>query len=52
MPQRTKRFWVLEKAGTVKFTLVRNLLKINYDLIITGFQTGSHDTEEDEIYIE
>jgi len=51
-PQRNRRFWALEKAGTVKFTLVRNLLKINYDLIITGFQTGSYDAEEDEVYTE
>jgi len=36
--QRRNRFWVIEKAGTVKFTLEQNELQPDSRLTITGFQ--------------
>jgi len=36
---RKRRFWVLEKAGTVKFTLDANDLKEDSRLTISGFKT-------------
>jgi len=49
MPQRKRRFWVLERAGTVKFTLVTNDLKPDSRLTLTGF--GKDTWQKNEIYI-
>jgi len=46
-PER-RTFWVVEKAGTVKFTLQKNNLTADSRLTITGFRwTG----DTDEVYI-
>jgi len=45
-----KRFWVIEKAGTVKFTLEENELKPESRLTITGFHMYGH--KSDESYVE
>jgi len=39
MPARNRRFWVLEDAQTVKFTLDANYLKADSRLTISGFKT-------------
>jgi len=45
---RSRTFWVIEKAGTVKFTLNENNLTADSRLTITGFRwTG----DTDEVYI-
>jgi len=45
---RRRRFWVIEKAGTVKFTLEENELKPECRLTVTGF----HNIEfANEVYI-
>jgi len=42
MPEWKTRFWVLEKPGTVKFTLDANDLKHDPRLTISGFKTVSY----------
>jgi len=39
---RKRRFWVLEKAGTVKFTLDPNDLKADSRLTISRFKTVNY----------
>jgi len=54
MPTRNgRRFWVLERAGTVKFTLDSNDLKLGTRLTISGFLAVKYDSLEylDEVYI-
>jgi len=47
---RRRRFWVIEKAGMVNFTLEENKLQRDSRLTITGFYNfGSTDSE---VYIE
>jgi len=49
MSPRKKRFWTLEIAGTVKFTLSSNGLKPDSRLTISGFQTTTEYLTE--VYI-
>jgi len=42
MSPRKRRFWIMEKAGTVKFTLETNALKSDCRLTITGFKDASY----------
>jgi len=49
LPSQRRRFWVIEKAGTVNFTLEENELKSDSRLTITGFHYGGG--KESEVYI-
>jgi len=54
MSPRKRRFWILEKAGTVKFTMENNNLKLDSRITISGLEnTKKHDSKEflDEVYI-
>jgi len=54
---RRRRFWVLERAGTVKFTLDDNDLKADSRLTISGFKTVNYKYDQpttdylEEVYI-
>jgi len=38
IPSRQRRFWLIEQAGKIKFTLEKNDLKPDCRLTITGFE--------------
>jgi len=46
MPLRPRKFWVFEKAGTMKFTLDSNELKPDTHLAIVGFDRVAQLTDE------
>jgi len=46
---RKRRYWILENAGTIKFTLDKNNLKPDSRLTISGFDST---LDIDEFYIE
>jgi len=57
MASSKRRFWVLEKAGTVTFILDENKLKPDARLTISGLKTAAYDSLNstdylDEAYIE
>jgi len=49
-PQRRK-FWVIEKAGMVKFTLEENELEPDSRLTISGFSRRGEKEKDNENYI-
>jgi len=57
MTFQKRRFWILERAGNVKFTLGGNDLKPNFRLTLTGFKTVDFSYNQptaeylDEVYI-
>jgi len=46
MTARKRRFWVIEKAGTVKFALDKNNLKADSRLTISGFKIINYKTNQ------
>jgi len=51
---RKRRFWVLEKAGTIKFIVVKIHFNKGFRITIFGFKTTANRNSEDyldEVYI-
>jgi len=54
MSSRKRRFWTLERAGEMRFTLEKNELKPGSRITISGFKTTvNYDSSDylDEVYI-
>jgi len=54
MSPQKRRFWILEKAGTGRFTVENNHLKLGSRITISGFKTTEKYTSADfldEVYI-
>jgi len=54
MPPRKRRFWTLEKAGEMRFTMKNNELRPDSRITISGFKTTvNYDSSDhlDEVYI-
>jgi len=54
MPQQKRRFWILEKAGTIKFTVVKHDFMPGSLITISGFKTTLDIKSKDfleEVYI-
>jgi len=45
MSPRKKRFWILENAGEMKFTLENNDIQPNSRLTISGFMTSTRSQD-------
>jgi len=54
VPPRRRRFWTLEKAGEMKFTMEKNELQPDSRITISGFKTTRYYNSTDhldEIYM-
>jgi len=51
MSDRKRRFWVLEKAGTVRFLLEKNDLKPDSRLTISEFPKYNSGTHISQVFI-